>query len=119
MRIKLPRGIMGRRRYVAFALVPRGGQNPPSRSELERAITEAALRLFGVLGAADLEFSLKFYSGRSGRGVLKTDSRSLPHALTILMAAAAATGPFTLEVDAVSGTLSGLARKSGSPTKTL
>ncbi len=119
MRVKLPRGVVGRRRYVAFTIVPHGPKNPPSRSELERAMSEAALYLFGVLGSADLDFSIKFYSGRSGKGVLKTDNRSLPYALTILMTAAAAVGPFTLEVDGVSGTLRGLARKSCSPTKTL
>lgn len=119
MRVKLPRGVVGRRRYVAFTLVPYGPQNPPSRSELERSMAEAALYLFGILGSADLDFSIKFYSSRSGRGVLKTDNRSLPYALTILMAAAAAAGPFTLEVDGVSGTLRGLAKRSRSPTKTL
>ncbi len=119
MRVKLPRGVVGRRRYVAFTLVPHGPKDPPSRSELERAMSEAALYLFGALGSADLDFSIKFYSGRSGKGVRKTDNRPLPYALTILLAAAAAAGPFPLEVDGVSGTLRGLARKSRSPTKTL
>ncbi len=119
MRVKLPRGLLGRRRYVSFRLIPRGEEGFPPRDRVEGALEEAAARLFGALGSADLDLSLKFYSQRTGSGVLRTDNRSLGEALTVLLTAASLVGPFTVEVGAVSGTLRGLSRRSRSRTKTL
>jgi len=117
LRAKVPRGLLGRRRYILFELFPR--DKAPNRSELERSLKRTMLTLCGVVGASELELSLKAYSQRRGRGILKTDNRSISRVLCLLLATSRVLGLSGVRVLAVSGTLRGLSRREKEAGKTL
>ena len=117
LRAKIPRGLLGRRRYVLFEVLPR--DNAPNRSELERSLRRTALSLYGVVGASEIELSLKSYSQRRGRGILKTDNKSISRVLCLLLATSRVLGLSGVRVLAVSGTLRGLSRREKEAGKTL
>jgi len=111
VRPKLPKSLLPRRRYVLFRVE---AASPPSSSELRESLREALLSLFGSAGGSTLSVSLKLYNPKLGVGVLKTDSESLPMAITSLLFALRAvrpdSKPFILKV-------SGTIRKALAPIR--
>jgi len=103
VRPKLPKSILPRRRYVLFRVE---ADSPLTLPELRGSLREALLSLFGSAGGSTLSVSLKLYNPKLGVGVLRTDSESLPAAITSLLFALRAVRPGSkLFILKVSGTI--------------